>query len=158
MTRPTRSGRKRGPVDFRIRPTYSRRATNQPPRPFSRKKGLRREAEIPLSIAMVPKGGLEPPRFSPPPPHGQARLAPRHFIAGYPRERISFEFFPVDRVSHSQNISNKYTRSRPIRWCPRNSFCILYTEINRWKGGARLFAISPHSRGRDVEPIPFCAR
>ena len=35
------------------------RATFQPLGPFSRKKGLRPEAEIPLVIAMVPKGGLD---------------------------------------------------------------------------------------------------
>ena len=34
-------------------------ATIQPLGPFLRKKGLRREAEIPFVIAMVPKGGLD---------------------------------------------------------------------------------------------------
>lgn len=37
----------------------SPRATFQPLGPFSRKKGLRRETEIPLSIAMMPKGDFE---------------------------------------------------------------------------------------------------
>jgi len=45
-----------------------RRATNQPLGQISKKKGLRRKADIHLSIAMVPKGGLEPPRVSPPLP------------------------------------------------------------------------------------------
>ena len=44
------------------------KTTNQPPGPKKRKKGLRRKAKIPLSIAMVPKAGFEPARVSPPPP------------------------------------------------------------------------------------------
>ena len=36
--------------------------------PKKRKKGTWREAKFPLSIAMVPKGGFEPQRVSPPPP------------------------------------------------------------------------------------------
>ena len=47
---------------------YPLRATKVPLGPFSRKKGPRRKAEIPLSIAMVPKAGFEPARVSPPPP------------------------------------------------------------------------------------------
>src|SRR3972149_3241954 len=35
------------------------RATNKPPGPFLRKKGLRRKAKFPLVIQMVPKGGLD---------------------------------------------------------------------------------------------------
>jgi hypothetical protein len=34
--------------------------------PKKRKKGTWREAKFPFGIAMVPKGGLESPRFSPP--------------------------------------------------------------------------------------------
>jgi hypothetical protein len=36
--------------------------------PEKRKMGLRRKAEIPLIIAMVPKAGFEPARVAPPPP------------------------------------------------------------------------------------------
>jgi len=46
---------------------FTPRATNQPHGPFLRKKGTWREAKFPLIIQMVPKGGLEPPRVSPPP-------------------------------------------------------------------------------------------
>jgi len=42
------------------------RATFQPLPPFSKKKGLPRQTEIPLRIVKVPKGGLEPLRVSPP--------------------------------------------------------------------------------------------
>ena len=60
--------------NFPVEPMTHSRATFQPLSPFSRKKGLRREAEIPFVIAMVPKGGLEPPRVSPPPPQGAGFL------------------------------------------------------------------------------------
>ena len=46
---------------------YFPRGTKMGPnRRFPRKKGLRRKAEIPLNIAMVPKAGFEPARVSPP--------------------------------------------------------------------------------------------
>jgi hypothetical protein len=44
------------------------RATFEPLKPFSFKKGTWLKAKFPLIIHMVPKGGLEPPRVSPPPP------------------------------------------------------------------------------------------
>jgi hypothetical protein len=40
-------------------PWQSPRATFPPPGPFSGKKGFRREADTPLSIAMVPKAGFD---------------------------------------------------------------------------------------------------
>jgi hypothetical protein len=44
------------------------RATNQPQGRKKRKKGTWRETKFPIGFAMVPKGGLDRPRVSPPPP------------------------------------------------------------------------------------------
>ena len=65
------------------------RATFQTHLGKSRKKGLRRKAEIPFIISMVPKGGLEPPRVSPPPPQDGVSTRFHHFgtqgNSSYPR-------------------------------------------------------------------------
>src|SRR5512145_1304033 len=47
--------------------------------PHGKKKGIRRQSGFPLRIAMVPKGGLEPPRVSPPPPQDGVSTRFHHF-------------------------------------------------------------------------------
>ena len=64
------------------------RATNQPLGPLLRKKGTWREAKFPLSIATVPKGGLEPPRGSPPPPRRVNTLTVRNGNLNPPNEYL----------------------------------------------------------------------
>ena len=61
---------------------FSTRATFQPLGPFLRKKGTWLSAKFPLSIEMVPKGGFEPPRVSPPPPQAALPLTSdyNHFV------------------------------------------------------------------------------
>ena len=60
----------------------ARRATFQPLGSLLRKKGTWLSAKFPLSIAMVPKGGFEPPRVSPPPPQAALPLTSdyNHFV------------------------------------------------------------------------------
>jgi hypothetical protein len=55
----TRLSSKRVPSTIAEIATARGRALFEPHLPFQRKKGFRRETEIPLSIAMVPKGGLD---------------------------------------------------------------------------------------------------
>ena len=59
---------KYGPASRPYHKDFPTRDTNGTHLPFSRKMGLRRKAEIPFGIAMVPKAGFEHARVSPPPP------------------------------------------------------------------------------------------
>ena len=69
------------------------RARFEPVSPFYSKKGLRREAEIPLVIQMVPKGGHELPR-GPPPPLGSEACSGDESIAEYDPLEDAANTFP----------------------------------------------------------------
>jgi hypothetical protein len=56
------------PLSSRNEPLSFRTSTKLPQMPFCKKKGTPVFTGIPFVSKMVPKGGLEPPRVSPPPP------------------------------------------------------------------------------------------
>ena len=60
--------------------------------PKEKKKGESTVNRFPLRIAMVPKGGLEPPRVSPPPP----------------QDGVSTKFHYVGGIAHREYFSKNY--------------------------------------------------
>jgi integrase len=64
-----------GRLDEVAVPEICPKSAQNPPK---KKKGKSARSRIPLNIAMVPKGGLEPPRVSPPPPQNNNRYGIAH--------------------------------------------------------------------------------